>query len=271
MAQSNAEVGFVTINGAKLYYEVAGKGHPLVLIHAGVADSRMWDEQFDVFAQQYRVVRYDWRGAGKSEIPAVPVADYEELAELLRHLNITRAHLVGLSYGSRIALDFTLAHPEMVEKLVLAAPGVSGGEPPQEQMQYNEAEEAALEAGDLDGATEITLRTWVDGPRRGPGEVNPSVRERVREMQRQAYEIVFPEGFSSLELEPPAIERLIEVKAPTLIIVGDYDLQPKVEQARWLATQIAGAQLAVVEGVAHMINMEKPAEFNQLVLDFLSR
>jgi 3-oxoadipate enol-lactonase len=269
MTQSTPKTGFVTIDGAPLYYEVAGEGHPLVLLHAGVADSRMWDEQFEFFARQYRVVRYDWRGCGRSAVPATSVAHYEELAELLRHLKITRAHLVGLSFGGRIALDFTLAHPDMVEKLVLAAASASGGQPAPEQVQYGEAEDAALEAGDLNGATEITLRMWVDGPKRGPGEVNPAVRERVRQMQRQAYEIPFPEGFSEIGLEPPAIGRLGEIKAPTLVMVGDYDIQPKIDLARWLATEIPGAQLVIIEGVAHMINMEKPEEFNRVMLDFL--
>lgn len=269
MAHTAIKTGFLPLNGAPLYYETAGEGYPLVLIHAGVADSRMWDEQFEEFARHYRVVRYDWRGAGKSEVPSIPVAQHEELAELLKHLGIARTHLVGISFGGKIALDFTLAHPEMVEKLVLVVPGISGGQPSPEQMKYNEIEEAALEAGDLDSATEITLRTWVDGPKRTPSEVNPSVRERVRAMQRHAYDIPFPESFSDLGLEPPAINRLDETKAPTLVIVGDYDLQPKVEQSRWLAGEIAGAQLVIFEGVAHMVNMEKPAEFNRVVLDFL--
>ena len=268
MTQST-NTGFIEINGAPLFYEVAGEGFPLVLIHAGIADSRMWDEQFAAFAQRYRVVRYDWRGCGRSSIPAGLFAQHEELRELLQHLGIARTHILGLSYGSLIALDFTLAHPEMVEKLVLAAPGVRGDQPSAEQMQYNEAEERALEAGDLDGATEITLRTWVDGPRREPGEVDPTVRERVREMQRHAYEIPIPEGADELGLEPPAAGRLSEVKAPTLIIVGDYDLQAKVEQARMMAAEIAGAQLVVFPGVAHMVHMEKPVEFNRAVLDFL--
>ncbi|MGH2479126.1 MAG: alpha/beta fold hydrolase [Ktedonobacteraceae bacterium] len=271
MTQFLTQNGSVEINGASLYYEVAGAGDPLVLVHAGVADSRMWDAQFEVFAQQYRVVRYDWRGYGKSIVPVVPFALHEELAELLKHLGIERTHIVGISYGGQITLDFALAHPTMVEKLVLTVPGISGARPSPEQMKYNEAEEAALEAGDLDDATEITLRTWVDGPDRTSDQVDPTVREQVRLMQRQAYDIPFPEGAEGLELEPPAIGRLKEIKAPALIIVGDYDLQPKVEQARWLAGEIAGAQLVIFEEVAHMVNMEKPAEFNQIVLDFLNQ
>lgn len=271
MAQPASESGVVEVNGAALSYEVAGGGYPLVLLHAGVADSRMWDEQFATFAQHYRVVRYDLRGFGQSAVPTAAFRSYEELAQLLKHLRIARAHIVGISYGGKIALDFTLAHPEMVNALVLVAPGVSGSEPSADVLAFYEAEEAALEAEDLDGATDLNVKMWVDGPRRGPYEVNPAVRARVREMQRHAFSTIFPEGAVELDLEPPAIERLNEIKAPTLIIVGDYDIPAMVEQARQISTQIADAQLAIFEGVAHMVNMEKPAEFNQAVLDFLSK
>jgi 3-oxoadipate enol-lactonase len=269
MTQSTTRTGFTEINGARLYYEVAGEGYPLVLLHAGVADSRMWDEQFAVFARDYQVVRYDLRGFGKSEVPASAFKPHEELAQLLRYLGIAGAHVVGISYGGKIALDFTLAHPDMVKGLVLVAPSVSGAEPSSDVLAFYEAEEAALEALDLDGATELNLRMWVDGPRRAAGEVDGTMRELVREMQRHAFATVFPEQAIELDLEPPAIDRLGEVQAPTLLVVGDYDIESKVEQARHLASQIAQAQLAVIAGAAHMVNMEKPAEFNQLVLNFL--
>lgn len=271
MTQSGIETGFITINEAQVYYEITGEGQPLVLLHAGVADSHMWDEQFAVFAQQYRVVRYDLRGYGQSEVPAKAFRAHEELAQLLQQLKISSAHIVGISYGGKIALDFTLAHPEMVKKLVLVAPSISGSLPAPEVLKFYEDEEAALEAEDLDGATELNLRMWVDGPKRAPGEVKSAVRERVREMQRQAFDTIFPEGGIELDLEPPAVARLSEIKIPTLVIVGDYDIQPKLEQARWLATEITNAQHVVIAGVAHMVNMEKPAEFNVAVLDFLNQ
>ena len=154
---------------------------------------------------------------------------------------------------------------------MLVAPSVSGAEPAPDVLAFYEAEEAALEAEDLDGATELNLRMWVDGPRRTAAEVDASIREQVREMQRQAFTTVFPEHAIELDLEPPAIERLNEVQVPVLLVVGDYDIDAKVEEAHQLAAQIAGAQLAVVAGAAHLVNMEKPAEFNQLVLDFLAR
>ena len=120
--------GFAEVNGAKLYYEVMGAGHPLVLLHEGIADSRMYDDQFNAFAQRYRVVRFDLRGFGQSDLPPgdEPVALYEDLYGLLALLGIKKTYVLGMSMGGAIALDFTLAHPVMVDALILVAPGVSG-------------------------------------------------------------------------------------------------------------------------------------------------
>lgn len=270
MAQLSVQTGFAEINGTQLYYEVAGAGHPLVLLHAGVADSRMWDEQFAAFAQHYRVVRYDQRGFGKSEVPVSAFRSHEELAQLFQRLGIASAYVVGISLGGKIALDFALAHPHMVDALVLVAPGVSGAEPSEDVLAFYEAEEEALESEDLDGATELNLRMWVDGPKRTAAEVDSNVRELVRVMQRHAFATVFPEHAIELDLEPPASERLSEVQVPTLLIVGDYDIDAKIAQARELSTRIANAQLTIIAGAAHMVNLEKPAEFNQAVLNFLA-
>ena len=271
MTQFVTETGFVTINGAPIYYEIAGEGHPLVLLHAGVADSRMWDEQFAEFARQYRVLRYDLRGYGQSSVPASHFAAHAELAELLQKLGIEQSYVLGISYGGKIALDFTLAYPAMVDALILVAPSVSGTQPTPDVLEFYEAEEEALEEEDLHAATELNLKMWVDGPKRTPTEVSASVRERVREMQYLAFTTVFPEEAVELDLEPPAILRLGEVKAPTLVIVGDYDIQAKLDLTQQLASEIGGAQRVVIAGVAHMVNMEKPAEFNQAVLNFLAQ
>ncbi len=263
------ETGFVSINDAQLYFEVAGVGEPLVLVHAGVADSRMWSEQIEAFAPAYRVLCYDLRGFGQSQVPVHTFAQHEELVELLAHLGLARVSIIGISYGSKIALDFTLAHPELVEKLVLVAPVVSGSPSAPDVLEFYDAEEEALNREDLAGATELNVRMWVDGPRRTGGEVDPEVRDRVREMQYLAFQTVFPEGAIDIDLEPPAILRLTEVKAPTLIVVGDYDVQSVQDLAQRLTTEMADAQLAVIAGTAHMVNMEKPTEFNRVVLDFL--
>jgi pimeloyl-ACP methyl ester carboxylesterase len=262
-------MGLATIGGAQIYYEVAGAGHPLVLVHAGVADSRMWDDQWEPFARRYRAIRYDMPGFGQSRFPDGPYAAHEDIAGLLRLLNVDRAYVVGVSWGGRTALDFALAHPEMVSALVLVCPSVSGQEPSEVVRRFGAEEEALIERGDLMAAAELNVRMWVDGPRRAPEQVDRSVRDRVREMQHLAFTIPTPEGLEPIDLEPPAIERLAEVRAPTLVAVGDYDIDEKLATVDRLAAEIPGAHKMVFPGAAHMLTMEQPAEFNRAVLDFL--
>jgi 3-oxoadipate enol-lactonase len=261
--------GFLDVPAASLYYECAGKGHPLLLIHAGIADSRMWDDQFTLFAQRYRVIRYDLRGYGQTRLQAGTFASYEDPAALLNALGVQRAHVIGVSFGSEIALNFTLAHPELVASLVMVAPGVGGAEPSERIIRFFEEEDALLEKGDLQGATELNLRLWVDGLHREPEQVNPTVRQRVYDMQYHAFTIPIPEGTHEEHLQPPALVRLSEVHVPTLVIAGDLDLPEKLELTTQLAASIPGARQEIIAGAAHMVSMEQPQEFNRVVLDFL--
>lgn len=270
MAEFHSQTGFLEAQGAPLYYEVAGQGHPLLLIHAGIVDSRMWDEQFPEFAAHYRTMRYDLRGYGQSPFPTGPFANYEDPVALLTSLGIEKAHVVGISFGGRIALDFALAYPEMVTSLVLVATSI-GGEPSSELVRhYLAEEEATLERGDVEGATELNLRMWVDGPRRPPEQVNPLVRRRVRDMLAPVVATPLPDGADEIVLEPSAITRLNEIRVPTLLMVGDLDVPDKLTLTQQLADQIIGAQQVIIPGVAHMVNMERPEEFTRLVLKFLN-
>lgn len=272
MTQSQPQTGFLDVQGAPLYYEVAGTGHPLLLIHAGVADSRMWDDQFQTFALQYQVIRYDLRGFGKSAVPAGKFANQEDVTALFEFLDIKHAHVIGISFGGLIALDFTLAHPDIVTSLVLGAPDVSGRESSSEDiLHFAEEEEALLERGDLDSAAELNVRTWVVGLRRTPDQVDPVVRQRIYDMQYHAFTVPIPDKAEVLSLEPPANTRLGEIQIPTLLIVGEYDLPDKQELTKQLAVEIPQAQLIVIPNAAHIVNMEQPAEFNRLVLEFLKK
>jgi pimeloyl-ACP methyl ester carboxylesterase len=262
--------GYAQVNGAMLYYEMAGAGEPLVLLHAGVADGRMWDEQFAVFAESYRVVRYDMRGFGRSAVPPGAFSHHEDLAGLLDYLQIDRVIVVGISNGGRIALDFALVYPERVRTLVLAAPSVGGSQPSARIRQFWEEEDAAIERGDWETAIEVNLRAWVDGIHRQPEQVDTAVRQKVARMQREIFDIPVPDDAKEQSLQSVAYGRLAEITIPTLILIGDLDLPEKVEQAHWLATQIPNAQIATIPGVAHMLNMEAPTVFNKLVLDFLA-
>ncbi len=271
MAELNdATTGYAAVHGAQIYYETMGAGHPLVFVHAGIADSRMWDDQFAVFAEQYRVIRYDIRGFGKSAMPPGPSSTSGDLHGLLNVLGVAKAHVVGLSIGGGIAIDFTLQHPEMVSALVAVASGLGGTESSAEMQHADAAVDATRERDGIDAAVEAENRLWVDGPKRRPEQVNPSVRARVAEMNGALYRL--PEVDAPRErLAPPAAGRLGEIHVPTLVIVGDGDVSDVIETADMLARGIAGAQKIVVPGVAHMVNMEVPDAFNRAVLDFLDQ
>jgi 3-oxoadipate enol-lactonase len=269
MAELQTKTGFLSIQGAPLYYEIAGQGETIFLLHAGIADSRMWDAQFATFAQQYQVVRYDLRGFGQSQFPDGPFAHQEDPVALLHALNIEKAHVIGISFGAKVALDFALAYPIMLSSLILIAPSVGGDVPSDLVQKFWLEEEALLQKGDLSAASWLNVRFWVDGPNRRPEQVDASVRERVYQMQYHAFTVPEPEHVQEVSLQPPAIERLSEVHMPTLVLVGDQDLPEKVNLAQKLATQIVDAQLRIIPNVAHMPTMEQPEVFNRLALDFL--
>ena len=266
----HSTTGYAPVNGAQLYYEVAGEGTPLILLHAGVADSRMWDEQFATFAKKYRVIRFDYRGFGKSAMPAGEFCNYADVAGLLDFLEAPQAIVIGISFGGLIAIDFALAHPERVLKLILAAPSVSGSTASERIKSFWQAEEEAFDRGDVDGAVEVNLQAWVDGIYRQPDEVDTAVRQKVGLMQREIFEVDVPDDIDEIELEPPAYGRVAEITATTLILIGTLDLPEKVEQANWLNEQMPNAQLMTIPDVAHMINMEAPTIFNESVFTFLN-
>lgn len=260
--------GFVPVEGGKLYYEAAGAGHPVVLIHAGIADCRMWDNQFAAFAEHYRVIRYDVRGFGRSDMPTGRYSLLADLKNLLVRLGAASAHLLGASMGGAIAVDFALENPDLVDSLVLVGSGLSGHQPSDEtRLMWSEIGEAA-EAGDHANAVELELRMWVDGPRRTPDQVDPTVRSRVREMELHNAAIETDAG-TPIRLDPPAIGRLGEIGAPTLVLVGDGDQPDILAIADLLVKGIPRARYAAIPRVAHLPSMEEPALFNQIVLDFL--
>ena len=265
-----ARAGYAELNGARFYYEVAGEGDPLVLVHAGIADRRMWDDQFELLAQHYTVVRYDRRGFGRTEMVAGDFSQHGDLYELLKFLKLEQSTLLGCSQGGKTVLDFTLEHPQMVKALVLVASAVGGfafsGEQPKELAELEEAESV----GDLERVNELELRIWVDGHTRTPEQVDQRVRERVREMNLIALRTPADLG-RELQLEPPAAIRLDEIRVPTLVVIGDLDTPKTQAAAAMLSEKITGAQKVVIKGTAHLPNMEQPEEFNRHVLAFLKR
>ncbi len=261
---------FAEINGTKIHYELAGTGDPLVLIHAGICDSRMWDDQFAVFAEHFRVLRYDWRGGGKTAVVDTPFAHHDDLQALLKHLGITQAHLVGCSYGGTFAIDFALAYPEMVASLttVNSTPrGLKFDDPP--PPQWDEVD-AAWDAGEFERASELEVQIWVDGSQRTPDQVDGRIRDKVRAMNLIHLLNDAKEIGEERPLSPPAYQRLNHIHQPTLIIDSDLDMPRIGKAADFMATAMPNSKQTTITDTAHLPSMEKPAEFNRIVLEFLS-
>ena len=265
--------GFVDVPGARLYYEMAGEGDPVLLLHGGLLDRRMWDGQFPVFAQHYQTIHYDMRCSGESQpLPsAESYVPYQDAYHLLQALSIKKAALVGLSGGARFAIDLAIAHPDVVQKLVLVSPGMSGYKFVDAWTgQRAEELKMAVMQGDMARAVEVFLVAWTDGPFRSPEQVDYAAREQIREMAARSMEL----GAHSLqfrELEPPASGRLAEIHVPTLIVLGDRDTSDIHAIGKLLHEQVAGSELVLIQGVGHTLVMEKPGEFNVLAAQFLRK
>jgi 3-oxoadipate enol-lactonase len=213
-------------------------------------------------------VRPDLRGFGETPLPGGPFSNVEDLRALLDHMGVERAALVGNSFGARVCLDFALEYPERVDALVLVGSALSGYEGSPALDALDKEEDALLDAGRIDEAVELTLRTWL-------GPVEPPARERVAGMARRSYEVVLaayerdpPPGPVAWP-DPPAATRLADVRPPTLVVVGAGDLPDFLAISEWLAAEIPGARKAVVEGAQHVPGLERPDEFNRIVLGFL--
>ena len=260
--------GFADVNGTRLYYELAGAGHPLVLIHGFTLDIRLWDDQFEVFAQGYQVLRYDLRGFGKSAVPTdAPYSHPADLHALLTHLGIDHAHLIGLSMGGGIAIDFAVMDPHRTAALIPVDAALLEGYAWTKDAHWDrlcalaKAPEAGLQAAKT---------FWLQHPFFVPACEQPAVAARLAAM------VAAYSGWHLLHtdpaqgLNPPAIQRLGTLTAPTLVIVGERDVVDFQRIAEILVRSIPGAKKVVMPGVGHMANMEEPAQFHALVLAFLA-
>jgi len=261
--------GAIDIGGTMMYYETSGAGQPVLLIHAGVADCRMWDDQVGPLSLKYLVIRCDMRGFGKTPRGSIRFSHYRDIATLLDSLGIVKIHVVGASFGGRVAIDFALAYPHRVRTLILCAPAISGAIPSAEMLAIDSTEGALLKTDNAESATEFNVRTWVVGPYRQPSEVSSSIRQKIKEMQLHNYAIPSPVGAESVPLEPRAINRLEDIEVPTLIMIGDKDVPFFQGLSAIALNRIPHAKRRIIPDAAHMINMEKPKIFNRVLLDFL--
>ncbi|HEX6649681.1 MAG TPA: alpha/beta hydrolase [Pyrinomonadaceae bacterium] len=260
----------VTVNGTTLYYETKGRGFPIVFVSGGgILDRRGWDEQFETFSKHYRVIRYDVRGIGKSARPQTSFSHSEDLYALLTELKVKRAHVVGLSVGGAIAIDFAITHPDMVDHLVLAASGLSSDSKSEANLQGLSALSTLVNTKGLEHMIQLTLDTpFVLSKQNAAG------REKVRQIyldNQDVFESGFPLYVLWQPIQPPPEDRLATIRGPVLILRGDNDSPVYAAMTERISKSISHSTTIVIPGGTHFLNLEKPTEFNQAVLKFLAR
>src|SRR5579859_5230405 len=252
------EHGFAGVNGTRLHYEIAGDGSPLVLIHGFGLDLRMWDAQFEAFAQQRRVIRYDMRGFGKSALPGTERYGHEaDLKALLTHLGIERADLIGLSLGGGVAIDFALAYPDVVRALIPVDAMISGFRLSERWLTPTRQ---VWEIGRNEGI-QAARSAWIAHPLFAPMHDQPKAAERLAQMVADYSGWHFANKDTVVAATPPAAQRLGEIKAQTLVMVGERDLPDFQQMADEMTRQIPSTRKFVLPKVGHMANMEAPAQF----------
>jgi pimeloyl-ACP methyl ester carboxylesterase len=264
--------GFAQINGAQLYYETAGRGPALVMIHAGVADSRQWNNEFHAFAPRHRVIRYDMRGYGRSEPVDGEFSHLRDLIALLDHLDVARPIIaMGCSMGGGIAMDYALERPTDVAALIMVGSG-PGGLALDVPMPEKFAEaEAAHKSGDLDRVCEIETQIWFDGIGRTPAQVDPAMRRLAYEMNHLALSHQKKGlGKRMMDASVPAAWRLGDVRVPLLAIVGEFDIAYIRAAGQHMVDTLANATRVEIADAAHLPNMDHPAEFQRIVAGFIA-
>ena len=232
----------------------------------------MWEPLWSSLTAHHDVLRLDLRGFGDSVLePAGPLSPVDDVLHTLDELGIADCHLVGASFGAGVTVEVALTRPAQVRSLLLSAPGGSLiAELTPDLAQFIEAEKAAIGKSDVPAAVEANLTWWVDGPHRTMHEVDPTMRALVGSMQRRVFDIDAEWGdVEHRELDPPALDRLAEIEAPTLILLGALDLQAIHDTAHRLADTIAHARLVIWPDVAHLPSLERPADFLALTAEWL--
>ena len=269
--------GYAEVNKTKLYYEIAGKGEPLVLIHGSFGDRRFWDLQFYDLSKKYKVLRYDLRGFGRSALPIENEVyrDSDDLDALIDFLGIKKAHVCGLSFGSFVVIDFALSHPDKCLSLIPVGPRVAGDDLNEYKTSNVDTLRAIIskvtEMVKSKGAKEATDYLWIGDHVMGKAVVTTRTRHALLKMGYEYSWWRYLHGNKRKYAFPNAIKKLNEIKIPTLIVTAEYDLELCKDVAAIMTKEIPGAKLISIKGAGHIMNMDQPKEFNEIISKFIDQ
>lgn len=271
VSEPTVRSGFVQSGKALLRFEEAGVGVPMILLHAGVADSRQWNHEFEVFRDRYRVIRYDLRGYGQSEPVDETFSHLGDLRVVLAVLGVDEpAIFVGCSMGGSLALDFALEHPGRVEALVMSGSGPNGLKLDVPRPTLFDDIKEADHRGDLQRVAELETQLWFDGPGRHPSTIDPDQRALAFAMNRQALAHE-AKGLGRREpgVDVPAVERMNQLKCPLLIVVGAHDIPFIHAAADFMRNKCPQARRVGLADAGHLANLDRPEAFEQALCNFL--
>ncbi|UYO00798.1 MAG: alpha/beta hydrolase [Devosia sp.] len=269
MSQEAPEPFSIEVGGASLACWELGEGLPVVFLHAGVCDSRMWRNQMQAVADSgWRAIAYDRRGHGETRTPDEPFNHLDDLATVLDALDLHAALLVGCSMGGGLAVDFALANPGRVLGLVLIGTSVTGApwSTSAEEQGVEMAEEDAWERGDLDLVNRVEAHAWLDGPRGPGGRVGDPARSLFLDMNRI---ILNAPQLTMEEARPDAWNQVGAINAPTMLLVGSEDFACIIDRHETLSETMPNAFAMVIEGAAHLPSIERPEFVSRLIDEFL--
>jgi 3-oxoadipate enol-lactonase len=265
--------GTVTAGNLQIYYERVGKGDAILLLHAGLQDHTMWKEQVEALSAQYEVITPDLPFHGKTMGTDTTLLAQEVIKTLLDSLHLQKVSIAGLSMGASVAQDFIIAYPQRINKAILISAGLNGYDKihPVDSVSWDWYQQfiQALKEQDTSRAAVEFTKAWAEGVYRRGDSLKAPVSQYVYNTTLYNLRLHKMGGWPLLQNHPPAIESLASVQVPVLIIDGDKDLPYITASSQYLEKNIPGARRVVMKGVAHMLNMEKPAELNKLILDFL--
>jgi 3-oxoadipate enol-lactonase len=266
---NDISAGFAAVEGARLYYEIAGSGASVVLIHGNAGDRRHWDLQFPQLAKKFRVIRFDARGYGLSSVPVedVPYTDHEDLAALLDQLGVVETHLVGWSMGSATAIDFAIRFPERTLSVTALGPWVAGYASSAAHEVF--AGFAQVVAAARQRGPEGALRAFVDAPFFAATTRDSAARAQFERIGADYSFWAFSHRDPRRSLDPPATKRLAEIGAPTFVLTGEHDIPACIEISELIDRDVRNSTRIVVAGAGHLLQMERAAEVNQYIERFL--
>jgi pimeloyl-ACP methyl ester carboxylesterase len=267
LAAGAARAAMVDVDGGQIYYETCGSGpQAIVLVHDGVVNSASFDEMWPILCKQFRVVRYDRRGYGKSPEAKAPYSPQEDLAAVMAAAKMDHASLVGFSFGGGLAVSYTILHPEQVERLVISGPSLNGFQPTKAFGKAITHIMLPMIISNFDAVADNAAKSgWVMAPGHDAAKAKALAIFKVspQDLRHQMKDPI--KGWTS------DLPHMKEIKAPTLILIGDHDIGDNQAAAGAAQALIPGSRRETIDDAGHLMQLEHPRELADLIADFVKK